>query len=79
MNSALQNENSNSTTPDKFELVESLSRDISNITQEPEEDDSASAIVSIGETDSGDREWTRIQLPKTDNSHQATLLNATPR
>ncbi|XP_014473409.1 PREDICTED: lisH domain and HEAT repeat-containing protein KIAA1468 homolog isoform X2 [Dinoponera quadriceps] len=56
--------NSSSTTPDKFEMLESLPRDISAATQEPEEDDSASAVVSLDETDPGDKEWTRLQLPR---------------
>ncbi|XP_032664544.1 RAB11-binding protein RELCH homolog [Odontomachus brunneus] len=56
--------NSSSTTPDKFEMLEPLPRDISTATQEPEEDDSASAVVSLDETDPGDKEWTRLQLPR---------------
>ncbi|XP_011138092.2 lisH domain and HEAT repeat-containing protein KIAA1468 homolog [Harpegnathos saltator] len=54
--------NSSSTTPDKFEMLEALPRDTA--TQEPEEDDSASAVVSLDETDPGDKEWTRLQLPR---------------
>jgi hypothetical protein len=71
--------NSNSTTPDKFELLESLPRDISNVTQEPEEDDSASAIISLDGTDPGDKEWTRLQLPRvTENVIQkSSVLPAT--
>lgn len=45
-------------------MLESLPRDISTATQEPEEDDSASAVVSLDETDPGDKEWTRLQLPR---------------
>jgi len=71
--------NSSSTTPDKFELLESLPRDISNITQEPEEDDSASAVISLDETDPGDKEWTRLQLPRvTENViEKSSVLPAT--
>lgn len=45
-------------------MLESLPRDMSAATQEPEEDDSASAVVSLDETDPGDKEWTRLQLPR---------------
>lgn len=67
--------NSNSTTPDKFELLESLPRDISTTTQEPEEDDSASAVVSLDETDPGDKEWTRLQLPRINITEKSSVLS----
>ncbi|KAM0725477.1 RAB11-binding protein RELCH [Formica fusca] len=66
--------NSSSTTPDKFELLESLPRDMSITTQEPEEDDSASAVVSLDETDPGDKEWTRLQLPKVNITEKSSVL-----
>lgn len=44
-------------------MLESLPKDMSTTTQELEEDDNASAIVSLDETDPGDKEWTRLQLP----------------
>lgn len=66
--------NSSSTTPDKFELLESLPRDMSITTQEPEEDDSASAVVSLDETDPGDKEWTRLQLPRTNITEKSSVL-----
>ncbi|TGZ38313.1 RAB11-binding protein RELCH homolog isoform X1 [Temnothorax longispinosus] len=66
--------NSNSTTPDKFELLEPLPRDISTTTQEPEEDDSASAVVSLDETDPGDKEWTRLQLPRINVTEKSSVL-----
>ncbi|KAL6426044.1 hypothetical protein ACFW04_008967 [Cataglyphis niger] len=70
--------NSSSTTPDKFELLESLPRDMSITTQEPEEDDSASAVVSLDETDPGDKEWTRLQLPKVNITEKSSVLPTTP-
>ncbi|XP_011883081.1 PREDICTED: lisH domain and HEAT repeat-containing protein KIAA1468 homolog [Vollenhovia emeryi] len=66
--------NSNSTTPDKFELLEPLPRDMSTTTQEPEEDDSASAVVSLDETDPGDKEWTRLQLPRVNITEKSSVL-----
>lgn len=69
--------NSSSTTPDKFELLESLPRDMSITTQEPEEDDSASAVVSLDETDPGDKEWTRLQLPKVNITEKSSVLPTT--
>ncbi|XP_070166057.1 RAB11-binding protein RELCH homolog [Polyergus mexicanus] len=66
--------NSSSTTPDKFELLEPLPRDMSITTQEPEEDDSASAVVSLDETDPGDKEWTRLQLPKVNITEKSSVL-----
>lgn len=65
--------NSSSTTPDKFELLESLPRDMSTTTQEPEEDD-ASAVVSLDETDPGDKEWTRLQLPRVNITEKSSVL-----
>ncbi|XP_039313074.1 RAB11-binding protein RELCH homolog isoform X2 [Solenopsis invicta] len=67
--------NSNSTTPDKFELLEPLPRDTSTTTQEPEEDDSVSAIVSLDETDPGDKEWTRLQLPRVNITEKSSVLS----
>ncbi|XP_011695145.1 PREDICTED: lisH domain and HEAT repeat-containing protein KIAA1468 homolog isoform X2 [Wasmannia auropunctata] len=66
--------NSNSTTPDKFELLEPLPRDMSTTTQELEEDDSASAVVSLDETDPGDKEWTRLQLPRVNITEKSSAL-----
>lgn len=66
--------NSSSTTPDKFELLEPLPRDMSIATQEPEEDDSASAVVSLDETDPGDKEWTRLQLPRVNVTEKSSVL-----
>ncbi|KAG5321501.1 K1468 protein, partial [Acromyrmex heyeri] len=66
--------NSNSTTPDKFELLEPLPRDMSTTTQEPEEDDSVSAVVSLDETDPGDKEWTRLQLPRVNITEKSSAL-----
>ncbi|KYM94013.1 hypothetical protein ALC62_15375 [Cyphomyrmex costatus] len=66
--------NSNSTTPDKFELLEPLPRDMSITTQEPEEDDSVSAVVSLDETDPGDKEWTRLQLPRLNITEKSSVL-----
>ncbi|XP_018359092.1 PREDICTED: lisH domain and HEAT repeat-containing protein KIAA1468 homolog isoform X1 [Trachymyrmex cornetzi] len=66
--------NSNSTTPDKFELLEPLPRDMSTTTQEPEEDDSVSAVVSLDETDPGDKEWTRLQLPRVNITEKSSVL-----
>lgn len=71
--------NSSSTTPDKFELLESLPRDMSITTQEPEEDDSASAVVSLDETDPGDKEWTRLQLPRTNITEKSVLPTTSSR
>ncbi|XP_011647983.1 lisH domain and HEAT repeat-containing protein KIAA1468 homolog isoform X2 [Pogonomyrmex barbatus] len=66
--------NSSSTTPDKFELLEPLPRDMSTTTQEPEEDDSVSAVVSLDETDPGDKEWTRLQLPRVNVTEKSSVL-----
>ncbi|KAF7407686.1 hypothetical protein HZH66_002223 [Vespula vulgaris] len=77
-NGTIQSINSNSTTPDKFEILESPPRDVSNATQDPEEDDSVSVVVSLGETDPGDKEWTRIQLPRTDVTEGSTILSNAP-
>ncbi|XP_012223943.1 RAB11-binding protein RELCH homolog isoform X2 [Linepithema humile] len=71
--------NSSSTTPDKFELLESLPRDMSTTTQEPEEDDSASVVVSLDETDPGDKEWTRLQLPRINVTERSVLQTASSR
>ncbi|XP_012535245.1 RAB11-binding protein RELCH homolog isoform X2 [Monomorium pharaonis] len=69
--------NSNSTTPDKFELLEPLPKDMSTTTQEPEEDDSASVVVSLEETDPGDKEWTRLQLPRVNITEKSSVLPTT--
>ncbi|XP_017887570.1 RAB11-binding protein RELCH homolog isoform X1 [Ceratina calcarata] len=74
----IQTINSNSTTPDKFELLETPARDTSTVTQEPEEDDSVSVVVSLGETDPGDKEWTRIQLPRVDVTEGSSILPNPP-
>ncbi|OXU27774.1 hypothetical protein TSAR_009523 [Trichomalopsis sarcophagae] len=61
--------NSSSTTPDKFEMLESPPQDASSsqaALPEAEEDDSASMVVSLGETETSEREWTRIHFPRTD-------------
>lgn len=65
--------NSSSTTPDKFEMLESLPRDMSTATQEPEEDDSVSAVFSLDEIDPGDREWTSLQLPRVNITSKEVL------
>ncbi|XP_015186893.1 PREDICTED: lisH domain and HEAT repeat-containing protein KIAA1468 homolog isoform X1 [Polistes dominula] len=77
-NDTIQSINSNSTTPDKFEILESPPRDVSNATQDPEEDDTVSVVVSLGETDPGDKEWTRIQLPRADVTEGSTILSNAP-
>ncbi|XP_024935495.1 lisH domain and HEAT repeat-containing protein KIAA1468 isoform X2 [Cephus cinctus] len=74
----IETTNSNSTTPDKFELLESPPQDISTTTQEPEEEDSASVAVSLGETDPGDREWTRLQVPILDVTDSIAVLPNSP-
>ncbi|XP_076243392.1 RAB11-binding protein RELCH homolog [Calliopsis andreniformis] len=74
----IQTINSSSTTPDKFELLETPPRDTSTATQEPEEDDSVSVVVSLGETDPGDKEWTRIQLPRVDVTEGSSILPNPP-
>ncbi|XP_076546511.1 RAB11-binding protein RELCH homolog isoform X2 [Osmia lignaria lignaria] len=74
----IQTLNSSSTTPDKFELLETPARDTSTVTQEPEEDDSVSVVVSLGETDPGDKEWTRIQLPRVDVTEGSSILPNPP-
>lgn len=74
----IQTINSSSTTPDKFELLETPPRDTSTATHEPEEDDSVSVVVSLGETDSGDKEWTRIQLPRVDVTEGSSILPNPP-
>lgn len=71
---AVRTLNSNSTTPDKFELLDTPSRDGFNVPQEIEEDDSASAVVSLVDTDPGDKDWTRIQLPRVDVTDTSTTL-----
>ncbi|XP_058801173.1 RAB11-binding protein RELCH homolog [Phymastichus coffea] len=61
--------NSSSTTPDKFEMLEtpSTSQPANNVTPAvAEEDDNASMVVSIGETETSERDWTRIHLSKGD-------------
>ncbi|XP_076170747.1 RAB11-binding protein RELCH homolog isoform X1 [Ptiloglossa arizonensis] len=74
----IQTINSSSTTPDKFELLETPPRDTSTATQEAEEDDSVSVVVSLGETDPGDKEWTRIQLPRVDVTEGSSILPNPP-
>ncbi|XP_076658534.1 RAB11-binding protein RELCH homolog [Halictus rubicundus] len=74
----IQTLNSSSTTPDKFELLETPPRDTSTATHEPEEDDSVSVVVSLGETDPGDKEWTRIQLPRVDVTEGSSILPNPP-
>lgn len=34
--------------------------------------------MSLGETDPGDKEWTRIQLPRTDVTEGSTILSNAP-
>ena len=76
----LQTLNSTSTTPDKFELLESPPQDVSTVTQDLEEEDSVSIVVSIGETDPGDKDWTRIQFSNADiTESSANLLNSPSR
>ncbi|XP_043287266.1 RAB11-binding protein RELCH homolog isoform X2 [Venturia canescens] len=75
---AMQTPNSNSTTPDKFELLDTLSRENFQVTQEIEEDDSASAVISLVDTDPGDKDWTRIQLPRIDVEETTTTLPNSP-
>ncbi|KAG7187845.1 hypothetical protein KM043_016879 [Ampulex compressa] len=77
-NGTIQTLNSSSTTPDKFELLESPPRDTSTATHEVEEDDSVSVVVSLGETDPGDKEWTRIQLPRIDVTEESSILPNPP-
>lgn len=48
------------------------------MTQEVEEDDSVSVVVSLGETDPGDKEWTRIQLPRVDVTEGSSILPNPP-
>lgn len=48
------------------------------MTQEAEEDDSVSVVVSLGETDPGDKEWTRIQLPRVDVTEGSSILPNPP-
>lgn len=74
---AMQTTNSNSTTPDKFELLESLPQDVSTVTQDAEEDDTVSIVASLGETDPGDKEWTRIQLPRIDLADGSNMSTST--
>lgn len=48
-------------------------------TQEPEEDDSASVVVSLDETDPGDKEWTRLQLPRINVTERSSVLPISSR
>ncbi|XP_011301250.1 lisH domain and HEAT repeat-containing protein KIAA1468-like [Fopius arisanus] len=74
---------SNSTTPDKFEMLESprevLESDRSPAMKEDlEEADSISVVVSLGDTDPGDKEWTRIHLPRMDITTETPTLPNSP-
>ncbi|XP_033223376.1 RAB11-binding protein RELCH homolog isoform X2 [Belonocnema kinseyi] len=73
----LQTFNSTSSTPEKFELLESPPQNVSNTTQNLEED-SVSVVVSIGETDPGDKDWTRIQFSNTDITESSVNLLHSP-
>ncbi|XP_046607039.1 RAB11-binding protein RELCH homolog isoform X1 [Neodiprion virginianus] len=69
----IQTINSNSSTPEKFEILDSMLQDISNMTQESCGDDTTSVVTSLNETDPGDREWTTLQLPRPDVTKQPRL------
>ncbi|KAF7994246.1 hypothetical protein HCN44_003336 [Aphidius gifuensis] len=80
---ANQNLSSNSTTPDKFEILESPTRGSSEIectenNEEEEEDSSISAVVSLGDTDPGDNNWTKLQLPRMDVTIDTPTLTNSP-
>ena len=88
-------DNSNSTTPEKFELLERAEAAATpQVTPEPEEvdeeeeeeeeedtADSVSAVVSLVDTDPGDKDWTRIQLPRVDLTAEesSNLVSNSPR
>ncbi|KAJ8683790.1 hypothetical protein QAD02_019582 [Eretmocerus hayati] len=81
VNSSIMNAlNSSSTTPDKFEMLESPPQDVSSpiIVPETEEDDSASMAVSIGETETSERDWTRIHFPRTDFTDGSSTSSNSP-
>ncbi|XP_011504966.1 PREDICTED: lisH domain and HEAT repeat-containing protein KIAA1468 homolog [Ceratosolen solmsi marchali] len=79
----IQTLNSSSTTPDKFEMLESPPQDVSssNAAQEIEEDDSTSMVVSLGETETSERDWTRIHLTRTADASDSTasMINSPSR
>lgn len=50
----------------------------SNAAPEAEEDDSASMVVSIGETETSEREWTRIHYQRTDVTDSTANLSNVP-
>lgn len=70
--------NSTSTTPDKFELLESPAQDTCNVVHEPGDNDSVSIVVSLGETDPGEKEWTRIQFSRMDGTDGPCFLLNSP-
>ncbi|XP_014219882.1 lisH domain and HEAT repeat-containing protein KIAA1468 homolog [Copidosoma floridanum] len=80
----IQTLNSSSTTPDKFEMLETPAQDASSTiaVQENEdsvqEDDSASMVVSIGETETSERDWTRIHFLRADLPDGAISSANTP-
>lgn len=43
-----------------------------------EEDDNASMVVSLGETETSERDWTRIHLSRTDLTDGISSTNNTP-
>ncbi|XP_015110035.1 RAB11-binding protein RELCH homolog [Diachasma alloeum] len=72
----VQTLSSSSTTPDKFEMLESPRENTTK--EDPEEDDSISVVVSLGDTDPGDKDWTRIHLPRMDVTTETPTLPNSP-
>ncbi|XP_012276159.1 lisH domain and HEAT repeat-containing protein KIAA1468 homolog isoform X2 [Orussus abietinus] len=77
-NAGTQNMNSMATTPEKFEILDSPSQDTSVTTRQPGEADSSSVAVSLGETDPGDRDWTKIQLSRVDGMEGSSTSTSSP-
>ncbi|XP_063983831.1 RAB11-binding protein RELCH homolog [Diachasmimorpha longicaudata] len=72
----VQTLSSSSTTPDKFEMLESPRETTTK--EDPEEEDSISVVVSLGDTDPGDKDWTRIHLPRMDVTVETPTLPNSP-
>ncbi|XP_066591487.1 RAB11-binding protein RELCH homolog [Prorops nasuta] len=81
---------SNSTTSEKFDFVESPSRETKSNPQgnhddndddDDDDENCASIAFSLGETDPGDKEWTQLQIPQircidTSDSSSAIFINS---
>ncbi|XP_057332305.1 RAB11-binding protein RELCH homolog [Microplitis mediator] len=76
---------STSTTPEKLDPLDSVHQETLSCSQEPDEDDSISisAVMSLEDTDPGDKDWTKVQLSRLDipveSSSSSVFINLPSR